>query len=89
MVTLLGGIKRNREHHCSDQLLSARPAGKTICASWRDEDAVPDLRHHTTRDYGNRVGVDRILKVLARAGVKVIFPINAEVATGYPGLVVT
>jgi peptidoglycan/xylan/chitin deacetylase (PgdA/CDA1 family) len=37
----------------------------------------PDLRHFTTRDYGNRVGVFRILKELKAAGLKATFPINA------------
>ncbi len=37
----------------------------------------PDLRHFTTRDYGNRVGVFRILTELKRAGLKATFPINA------------
>ncbi len=37
----------------------------------------PDLRHYTTRDYGNRVGVFRILKELKAAGLTATFPINA------------
>jgi len=44
----------------------------------------PDLRHFTVRDYGNRVGVYRILEALGetRAG----FAVNAEVAWRYPPL---
>jgi allantoinase len=37
----------------------------------------PDLRHYTSRDYGNRVGIFRILKALKSAGVVATFPINA------------
>lgn len=37
----------------------------------------PDLRHYTTRDYGNRVGVFRILRELKAAGLSATFPINA------------
>ncbi len=37
----------------------------------------PDLRHFTTRDYGNRVGVFRILKELKAAGLKATMPVNA------------
>jgi allantoinase len=37
----------------------------------------PDLRHYTSRDYGNRVGVYRLLAALKTAGVKATFPINA------------
>lgn len=44
----------------------------------------PDLRHYTVRDYGNRVGVYRILEALGniRAG----FAVNAEVAKRYSPL---
>ena len=44
----------------------------------------PDLRHFTVRDYGNRVGVFRILKVLEDAGVKATFAVNGEIAKRYP-----
>jgi hypothetical protein len=37
----------------------------------------PDLRHFTTRDYGNRVGIFRILKELKAAGLKATVPVNA------------
>ncbi|MEJ0023442.1 MAG: polysaccharide deacetylase [Alphaproteobacteria bacterium] len=37
----------------------------------------PDLRHYTTRDYGNRIGAFRILKALKTAGLKAVFPFNA------------
>lgn len=44
----------------------------------------PDLRHFTVRDYGNRVGIYRILEALGdiRAG----FAVNAKVAERYPPL---
>ncbi len=47
----------------------------------------PDLRHFTTRDYGNRVGVFRILRELKAAGVKATFPINAALLSRAPPLV--
>jgi allantoinase len=37
----------------------------------------PDLRHFTSRDYGNRVGVYRILTALKAAGMRATFPVNA------------
>lgn len=37
----------------------------------------PDLRHFTTRDYGNRVGVFRILDALKGAGIAATFPVSA------------
>ena len=48
--------------------------------------AYPDLRHYTLRDYGNRVGVYRVMKALDRYGVKPAFAINAELAERYPYL---
>ncbi|MGB3455079.1 MAG: hypothetical protein WBG08_09280 [Litorimonas sp.] len=44
----------------------------------------PDLRHYTVRDYGNRVGVYRILEALD--DVKAGFAVNAAVAERYPPL---
>ena len=37
----------------------------------------PDLRHFTTRDYGNRVGVFRILHAFRRAGLTATFALSA------------
>ena len=45
----------------------------------------PDLRHFTVRDYGNRVGIYRILEALE--GVKATFAINGEIATRYMPLI--
>ena len=47
----------------------------------------PDLRHYTTRDYGNRVGIFRLLRALDGAGLKATFAVNAEVARRYRPLV--
>jgi hypothetical protein len=47
----------------------------------------PDLRHYTTRDYGVRVGVFRILKALKAAGVTATFPINAALLARAPPLI--
>ena len=44
----------------------------------------PDLRHYTVRDYGNRVGVYRILEALGET--KTGFAVNAKVAERYPPL---
>ena len=46
----------------------------------------PDLRHFTVRDYGNRVGVHRILEALDKHGVKATFAVNGEIAKRYPPL---
>jgi peptidoglycan/xylan/chitin deacetylase (PgdA/CDA1 family) len=40
----------------------------------------PDLRHYTLREYGNRVGIFRILKAIDAAGLVPTFAINARLA---------
>jgi peptidoglycan/xylan/chitin deacetylase (PgdA/CDA1 family) len=47
----------------------------------------PDLRHFTTRDYGNRVGIYRLLRAFAAEGVTATFAMNAEIARRYPPLI--
>ena len=46
----------------------------------------PDLRHYTLRDYGNRVGIYRLLKAFNRFGVQPSFAVNARLAERYPAL---
>ena len=53
------------------------PAGKPFKHPGAMVTPYPDLRHYTTRDYGLRVGVFRILAELKAAGLKAVFPINA------------
>lgn len=50
--------------------------------------AYPDYRHYTARDYGNRVGVYRLLEAFAKAGMKASFATNGAIAERYPELVV-
>lgn len=47
----------------------------------------PDLRHYTLRDYGNRVGIFRILEALERYGFQASFAVNGEIAERYPYLI--
>jgi allantoinase len=60
------------EHH------TLEPSGKPFRPPGAMQTPYPDLRHYTTRDYGNRVGVYRILKALKAAGVHATFPVNAN-----------
>ncbi len=46
----------------------------------------PDLRHFTLRDYGNRVGVFRLLKIFDQFGIRPTFAINADLTTRAPYL---
>lgn len=47
----------------------------------------PDLRHYTLRDYGNRVGIFRVMKVLDRLDIKASVAVNSKVAERYPFLI--
>ncbi|GIL40609.1 hypothetical protein [Roseiterribacter gracilis] len=46
----------------------------------------PDLRHFTLREYGNRVGVQRLLRLFERLQLRASFPTNAAVARRIPSL---
>lgn len=63
------------------------PSGKPFKAPGSMVTPYPDFRHYTTRDYGNRVGVFRLLKTLKAYGFKANFAVNSEVAARYPILI--
>ncbi|MDG1707161.1 MAG: hypothetical protein P8H03_00275, partial [Emcibacteraceae bacterium] len=46
----------------------------------------PDLRHYSLRDYGNRVGIYRLLKAFDKYGVNATYAVNAELAKRVPYL---
>jgi allantoinase len=60
------------EHH------GLTPPGKPFKHPGAMVTPYPDLRHYTTRDYGNRVGAFRILDALAADGLKATFAVNAD-----------
>ena len=49
----------------------------------------PDLRTYSYRLYGERIGVFRILDVLARHGIRATVAAGAEICRRYPELVAT
>lgn len=49
----------------------------------------PDLRHFTLRDYGARVGVWRILRLLDELGLKATWAVNGRAVERYPQLLRT
>lgn len=49
--------------------------------------AYPDFRHYTSREYGTRVGIYRLLDAFAAAGIKVSVAANGAIADRYPQLV--
>ena len=46
----------------------------------------PDLRHYTLRDYGNRVGIYRLLQVMERYGASPSLAISGALVGHYPQL---
>jgi peptidoglycan/xylan/chitin deacetylase (PgdA/CDA1 family) len=48
--------------------------------------AAPDIRNHSRRDYGNRVGVWRLMEVLEKNGVRGTVALNGEIGKYYPRL---
>ncbi len=46
--------------------------------------AAPDVRNYARRDYGNRVGVWRLMEVLAKHNVPGTVALNSEVGKYYP-----
>lgn len=44
----------------------------------------PDIRNHSRRDYGNRVGVWRVMDVLSKHSIRGTVALNGEVCLHYP-----
>ena len=63
--------------------------GKPFKALGSLQTAYPDLRHYTLRDYGNRVGIFRVMKALEKHGIRASAAVNAAVALRYPSLIET
>jgi peptidoglycan/xylan/chitin deacetylase (PgdA/CDA1 family) len=47
----------------------------------------PDARNYSRRDYGNRVGIWRVMEVLAKHGMRATVAMNGEIATHYPRII--
>lgn len=45
---------------------------------------APDVRNYARRDYGNRVGIWRLMEVLTRHGIRGTVALNGEVVEHYP-----
>lgn len=53
----------------------------------REHAKIPNVRNWSLRDYGNRVGVWRIMKVLERYGVRASAALNSEVCDHHPEII--
>jgi peptidoglycan/xylan/chitin deacetylase (PgdA/CDA1 family) len=51
---------------------------------WEIGPNAPDVRNHSRRDYGNRVGVWRLMEVMEKNGVRGTVALNGEVGKFYP-----
>ena len=63
------------------------PNDKPFRAPGHMQTAYPDYRHYTSRDYGNRVGIYRLLDGLEKAGAKASIAANSAIADRYPALI--
>ncbi len=63
------------------------PSDTPFRAPGHMQTAYPDYRHYTARDYGNRVGVYRLLDAFANAGLRASFATNSAIAERYPQLI--
>lgn len=62
------------------------PADRPFRAPGHMQTAFPDYRHYTARDYGNRVGIWRLLAAFEARGIRASVAMNAAVAERYPRL---
>lgn len=63
------------------------PDDKPFRAPGHMQTAYPDYRHYTSREYGTRVGLYRLLDAFAAVGAKVSVATNAAIAERYPSVV--
>ena len=63
------------------------PADKPFRAPGHMVTPYPDYRHYTSREYGTRVGVYRMLGAHEKVGAKASFAVNGAIADRYPQLV--
>ncbi len=63
------------------------PKGKLFLAPGHMQTPYPDYRHYTARDYGNRIGIYRLLDLCAKLNMRVSIAANAAIATRYPRLI--
>ncbi len=68
------------------QFFPLNPQGQPVKVAGNMSMPYPDLRHYSLRDYGNRVGIYRLLQAFDRYGVNPSFAINTRLAERYPAL---
>jgi allantoinase len=53
----------------------------------RDRAPIPNVRNWAVRDYGNRVGIWRIMEVLTRHGIRASAALNSQVCDHHPEII--
>jgi allantoinase len=53
----------------------------------REHAEIPNVRNWAVRDYGNRVGIWRIMEVLTRYGIRASAALNSEVCDHHPEII--
>ena len=53
----------------------------------REHAKIPNVRNWAVRDYGNRVGIWRIMEVLTRYGIRASAALNSEVCDHHPEII--
>jgi hypothetical protein len=53
----------------------------------REHARIPNVRNWAVRDYGNRVGIWRIIEVLTRYGIRASAALNSEVCDHHPEII--
>ena len=53
----------------------------------REHAKVPNVRNWALRDYGNRVGVWRLMEVLSKHGIRASAALNSEVCVHHPEII--
>ena len=68
------------------QFFPLNPSGTPVKIAGNMSMPYPDLRHYSLRDYGNRVGLFRLLKACDQYRAQPTFGINAQLAQRTPAL---
>lgn len=85
-VTWPGGKKLALWVNVNLQFFPLNPLGQPVKIPGNMTMPYPDLRHFSLRDYGNRVGLFRILNALQSQQIKPSFAVNGQLAQRVPQL---
>lgn len=86
-VTWPGGAKLAVWVNVNLQFFPLNPSGQPVKVPGNMTMPYPDLRHYSLRDYGNRVGLYRVLRALDAENIAPTVAFNARLAERTPALV--